>query len=293
MDNLKYLFHLLIIWMLPVVIIASDKDLSTLKKEEPLTKEKSLAVFINYGNGYLDLGRANSSKIFEGEFVYKDPRPDVRYEIVGDEGRLDIEFSGRVTHEEDDEDQKTIRSFNKLYENEMLLNFNDDVPLTLDLELGVIKGDMDLSGLNIKEIDMEIGVSQATIHFDEPNPSLMESFSIEGGVGKLSLENLGNARIRDFHFEGGVGSYEIDFSGEYTHDVKADIEMGMGKMKLYLPKDIGTRIHIDKSFLSSFSIDEVYKRGDIYYNDSWDKTKYRLDLFVDTGVGKIEVVWID
>lgn len=279
--------------LVPIFIFSAEEERSRIKKDAPLTKEKSMTVFLDYGNGYIDLGKTNKSNIFECEFIYSEYRPHVKYEIVGDEGRLNIRFSGKVKKDEEDESSKSISTLNKLYDNELLLNLSGEVPLTLDLELGVVKGEMDLGGMNIKNIDMEVGVSKVTIIFNEPNQTIMETFSIEGGVGKLSLSKLGNANFEDFDFEGGVGSYELDFTGDYKHDVSADIEMGMGKLKLYLPRYIGTRIQVDKSFLSSLSIDEVYKRDDLYYNDKWDKTRYSLDLSLEAGVGKIEVIWVD
>ncbi len=282
-----------LIILIPIIIYSAEDERLRMKKDAPRTKEKSIAVFIDYGNGYIDLGKTNSNNIFEGEFVYSEYRPRIKYEIVGDEGRLNIRFSGKVKKDEEDESSKRINTLNKLYDNELLLNLSGDIPLTLDLELGVIKGEMDLGGMNIKDIDLEVGVCKATIIFEEPNKALMETFAIEGGVGHLSISKLGNANFEDFDFEGGVGSYELDFTGVYKHDVSADIEMGMGKLKVYLPRNIGTRIQVDKSFLSSFSIDEVYKKGDIYYNDKWDESKYRLDLSVEAGVGKIEIIWVD
>ena len=282
-----------LIILIPVIIFSAEDERSRIKKDAPRTKEKSMAVFIDYGNGYIDLGKTDSNNIFEGEFVYSEYRPHIKYEIVGDEGRLNIRFSGKVKKDEEDESSKRINTLNKLYDNELLLNLNREIPLTLDLELGVIKGEMELGGMNIKNIDIEVGVSKATIIFDEPNQILMETFAIEGGVGHLLISKLGNANFEDFSFEGGVGSYELDFTGDYKHDVSADIEMGMGKLKIYLPRNIGTRIQVNKSFLSSFSIDEIYKKGDIYYNDKWDKSKYSLDLSIEAGVGKIEVIWVE
>ena len=85
----------------------------------------------------------------------------------------------------------------------------------------------------------------------------------------------------------------LDFGGKYQQDMHANIEIGMGKVKLYLPKYVGTRIEVDKSFLSSFSIDEAYKKGDFYYNDQWEKTPYMLDMKVEAGVGKVDIIWVE
>lgn len=285
---LTWLF--LIIWLIPG--FADDKQSGRLTLEEPLSREKNMVVFIKFGNGYLNLEPADEKTAFAGEFYYKEYKPDVRYEVVGDEGRLDIRFSGDVRDDDDDE-SKHIDSFHKLYDNEMNLRFSPKIPLDLDMDFGVIKGDLDFGGLQLKNIEIEVGVSKADIYFEKPNKITMESFSIEVGVGKLHIEKLGNANIKELTFEGGIGSYELDFSGEYQQDFYGNMELGMGKLILYIPRNIGTRISVDRSFLSSMSIDEAYKNGEVYTNDQWGKSKYNIDLDIETGVGKIEVIWTD
>lgn len=290
-SKIKYSLIVLFLFLL-TTSFAADKERGRYNTEESLTKEKLVKVSIKYGNGFIDIGSLDNNNVYEGEFLYKEYKPDVEYEVIGDEGRLDIHFSGDVSESGGEEDSKHLSSLDELYDNEMILHFNKKVPLDFDLDFGVIKGDLDLSSLKIRNIKMEVGVSKSSIFFNESNKTYMDEFSIEGGVGKLEIDKMGNANMKSFDFEGGIGSYELDFSGNYQQDLNAHIELGMGKMTLYLPQNIGTRLTVNKSFLSSFSIDDVYKDGDVYTNDNWGKTKYSLDMSIETGVGKIDVEWV-
>ncbi len=284
---------LIVLLFIPILAYSSSPDQETIKKQAQLTREKKLVVNIKYGNGYIDVDKTPSNNVYEGEFIYKKYRPDIQYEIVGNEGRLDIHFSGKLKKDDEYGGTQNISSFDKMYENELNLSLTPRIPMDMDLDLGVIKGNMELGGLKLSDFQMQIGVSTATVMFSQENPILLNRCSLEGGVGKLSVEKLGNANIKNFEFNGGMGSYVLDFSGKYREDMDANIEMGMGKLTLYLPKYIGTHIQVDKSFLSSFSIDDVYKRGDDYYNDQWEKTSRSLNLKLETGVGKVEVIWVD
>lgn len=283
----------LFLFWLPMLLLASEKGDGVLEKQQPLSHEKMLQVSVDYGNGYISLKRGSDANIFKGEFFYQKYRPTVNYDVVGSEGRLEIYFSGRVKKGDRSSRSHRISSLKKIYDNELNLNLSDKVLLDLDLELGVVKGNLDFSGLKVRNLSLEAGVSQSAILFEEPNPIPMESCRIEGGVGTLTIEKLGNANIKNFSFEGGVGSYEIGFGGKYRHDVSANIELGMGKLILYLPRKVGTRLKIDKSFLSSVSIDNCYKKDSYYYNEAWGKTPYNLDVHVETGVGKLEIVWLN
>jgi hypothetical protein len=293
MDRLKRDITIFIVMVFTCLLLAKDNERGTLSKKEPLTREKALVVSLKYSNGYITIGKCESQNVYEGEFIYSDYRPDIRYDIVGDEGRLDIHFSGDTKGGEEDQESGNINSLNELYKNELTLNFTNKAALDLDLDLGVVKGEVDLSGLKVGNLNLEMGVSKTTVLFSEVNQTSMKSFDIEGGVGKLSVENIGNANTSEFSFEGGVGSYELGFGGDYQKNLQGEISLGMGKMVLYLPRHIGTRLSVDKSLLSSLEIDEVFKNGDVYTNDKWKKTKYGLDLNIETGLGKIEIVWVD
>jgi hypothetical protein len=293
MYHLKKEITIISILIFSFLVLAKDEDRLTISKKEPLTREKSLMVSLKYGNGYITIGKSENKNIYEGEFIYSGSRPDIRYDIIGDQGRLDIHFSGEGRSNDEDEESRDIESLNKLYKNDLTLNFNQQIPVDLNLDLGVVKGSMELGGLKISNIDLEAGVSKTTIVFSEPNRVSMKSFAVEGGVGKLAVEKLGNANTSDFTFEGGVGSYELDLSGDYQQNLQGEITLGMGKLVLYLPRNIGARLSVDKSFLSSFDIDEVFKNGDVYTNNKWDKSKYNIDLNIETGVGKIEVIWVE
>ncbi|MFZ0390355.1 MAG: LiaF domain-containing protein [Calditrichia bacterium] len=277
----------------PLILLSKDSKQEVLKKQEPLTREKNLVVFVDFGNGYMDLDNTQNPNIFESEFMFQKEQPEVRYELVGNEGRLNISFAGKNKKDEEGENVHNITSLKKIYDNELYLNLSREVPLDLDFELGVVKGQMNLGGLKIRNLHVEAGVSTADLIFNESNPVIMQHCNIEGGVGKLTVDKIGNANIRDFNFEGGLGSYTLDFSGTYQSDLDARINLGMGQIKLYLPKYLGVRIEVEKSFLSSFSVDEVYKKGDVYFNDNWEKTPSKLNLYIESGVGKVEVVWVD
>lgn len=284
--------YIILLSLLALRGFASDKNYERLKKRIPITNENRLVVNVSYGNGFFRLDKASSGNVFESEVVYQNSRPEIVYEMVGDEGRLRVSFDGKMSKSFRGDESLNIHSFKKLYDNEFYLSLTPQLPMDLTLELGVVKGELDLSGLQISSLDLEIGVSQANVTFDRPNPVSMRRCSIEGGVGKLEVGNLGNANIEDFVFQGGVGSYVLDFGGEYRQNTHARIEVGMGKLRLYLPEYIGTRIKLNKSFLSSCSIDHVYKDGNNYYNDNWQKTPVQLDMEIDAGIGKINVIWV-
>lgn len=258
------------------------------------TSEKSINVDISLGNGRLFLVKGSSDSIFDGEFYYKDNLPEVSYEIVGETGRLTIQFDQQKFRPKGQENKFTqLSSLDNLYEDECRLKLSPDLPISLNLELGITKGQLNLGGLKLKEINLSSGVSKTNIDFGEVNPISLEYFDVEAGVGALEINNLGNANFKHFKFNGGIGDYVIDFAGDHYLDTKVDIAVGAGKVKIYVPRSAGVRMKVDKSFFCSFNIDDIYKKDDLYYNENWGKTDNSLDMNLETGVGDFSVVWIE
>ena len=290
----------LIFFVLTGSILLAEGDgehQSRLRRVVERTYEKSVYAKIKVTNGIIYINKANSAEVFNGEFIFTKRPPMIDYEIVGNQGRLTIRIADKKIkkrkREDWEEDEDYEIEIDEAYENECYLNFSPNVPLDLKMDFGVVKGELDLGGLRLEECEISTAVSKATIDFSEPNPIRLDELQIENGVGKLNVFNLGNANFSDFKFEGGVGKYVLDFDGTYTRDASADIEIGMGKLTVFLPNDIGVRIEVEKSFLSSLNIDKVYKEDDYYYNDLWNSGKPNLDIQIESGIAKIVIEWID
>lgn len=293
---LKILIFIVIFYAL--IFAGSNKDdrkqTTEIYKNVHRTSEKSIFADITLGNGVIYLEKASSGKVFEGEFKYVNSIPDINYEVIGTEGRLTIFFDDEKSKQKGEEKRFTgLSSLDHLYENECRLKLSPEIPINLKIDLGVVKGELKLGGLQLKEIKLSSGVSKISVNFDGFNPILLEYFDVEAGVGVLNIHNLGNANFKRFNFEGGIGDYLLDFSGNKYDNSKVDIHVGLGKVKLYLPQSAGVRMKVDKSFLCSFDIDDIYKKDDFYYNENWRKTDNNMDMNIETGIGNISVVWIE
>lgn len=295
---LSLFFTAILLNTAPAVAGDEQSAHSKLSRIVDQTHEKSVYAEIKMSTGMVYINKAPESKIFAGDFFFTERPPLVNYEIIGDEGRLAIRFTEkhskkRKEYNHTNYDDDCNIGIDELYDNECYLNFSDQVPLSLKMDFGVIKGNLDLGGLQLNDCEITTAVSQATIDFNIPNQLELKRLGVENGVGKLRMINIGNAKFSEFKFDAGVGSYELDFGKEIFRHAVVDIEIGMGKLDIYLPRSAGVRIRVDKSFLSSFNIDDIYKKDNYYYNDKWGTSTPSLDIDIETGVAKVNVEWID
>lgn len=170
-------------------------------------------------------------------------------------------------------------------------------PVEMHMEFGACDAEMDLGGIPLEELSLEVGAASGVIEFSQPNPIRMRDLSIDAGASSLEIVSLGNARFHEMSFEGGVGSFDIDFRGKYEGESEARIEIGLGSADIIIPRGLAVRIETEGgNWLSSVDfhnddLDEI--DDDIYETPDFDKADDRLVLYIEVGLGSIDVYFKD
>jgi hypothetical protein len=193
----------------------------------------------------------------------------------------------RETHEAK-ENSFSISDFNK---GRWYLTLSDAVPVSLEIELGVGSGDFNLTGLRVRDFTLSAGASNVTLAFDEPNNTRIENLTVESGVSKFDGRNLCNANFRHFRFKGGVGAYTLDFGGACKGEVDVEIEVGLGVVTLFIPREMGARISYDKSWMSRIDCDEDFHEtgNEEYLSENYNSVSDRMNVVLNSGLGSIKI----
>lgn len=160
----------------------------------------SARVNIEMGVGELNVD-SGADNLLDAEFTYNVEKwqPEVLYEISGSEGRLTVkqpDSSGDISIPDSDDIQ-----------NEWDLKLNSDIPLDLDINLGVGESNLELSGLTLNSLDIQTGVGETTIDL---SGEWTDSFDvdIEGGVGKTTVHLPSNVGVR-VETQTGIGDINV------------------------------------------------------------------------------------
>lgn len=259
--------------------------METQQKRVELTDEKELAVEIDFGVGDLLIGPGES-----GDLVVATGHIDPR--------RFDYEFDYKKKTDRGDLyfDVSTVRdSWDDLRNesNEWRFEFTDEIPLDFTIDIGASSCEFRLGGLMITRLDLDIGAADCEISFDEPNKSVLERILIDAGASSVYIDMLGNARFELLEFDGGVGSYDIDFSGDFDFDAEAEISVGLGSVDIVLPEHIGVRLRTSNGLLSNIDFPEHKFReldDDLFESLNWDDATGHLELELDIGMGSADVM---
>lgn len=252
-------------------------------KEIPRKDEKELKIKISGGAGvfYILPGSNDKIVVIDGYTrIAERSLVSIDYSVEGDIGYLDFELTSKTSIKRTDDAKWYIR-------------LCKDIPTTLDIELGASVADIELGGLSLKNLKISTGVSSANLKFTSPNKITMRRFEIEAGVAKFEGEKLGNAKFKNLKVSGGMGSFEIDLSGELLDNADVNFEIGFGNLDVYLPKDVGAIITQSSSFFTSKKFDNFYKKGDKFISFNYENTQKKINIFIESGLGNVSVRWIE
>jgi len=254
----------------------------TEQKTIPLKNEKTLETSLDFGAGEVELkplsGRVN---LFEGHFTFRPGKiePEVRYSASRTVGRLDLE-----TH--------SIKKFfsDNDARNEWDLRFSTEVTHAFDIDVGACEAKLDFSGLPIEEMLFDLGAGDCEIFFHAPNPVEMKRLEINAGASELTIIGLGNARFQNLNFDGGMGDFTLDFSGDLDGDRHADISVGLGSVEIRFPPELGVRVHKDGALSSvDFDPDLEEVSDGVWESSNYSRAKNRLTIELSIGMGSAEL----
>jgi hypothetical protein len=257
-------------------------------KEINLSNERELKANLEVGFAKLSIARGKSAVLFRSEISTEgkeDLAKCIDYAIRDGVGYLNVNSS------EERHNKKKSLHISGFDSGTWETYFTDEIPISFDVELGLGKGDFDFTGLSVKDLNLSAGASSVTLRFDTPNKSEIEELTIEAGLSKFEGKNLCNANFRHMKFEGGVGSYRLDFGGSIEKEMDADIEVGLGSITVLIPQNIGARIIYEKNIISHFDIDSEFSEQseDNYISSNYYSSSSKINLHIDAGLGTVKI----
>ena len=114
------------------------------------------------------------------------------------------------------------------------------------------------------------------------------AFDINLGAG-LSEIKLGSLPVTNFNMAMGVGKTILDLRGKWKTDTEIHLEGGIGLLQIKLPEKTGIKINITKGLanISTHRLKKIDKNT--YLNKFYNKSKTRIDIYLNAGIGQIEI----
>jgi len=239
-----------------ITITRTGSPLVSEEIEQPLGRAESARIKIDSSVGELLVDSlSNDDNLIEGtiysveqETIYQD------YEMDGDEISYYLSSNWEPSG---------LTSFSGFDEPKLSwdLSLTEEIPLDLNISLGVGESDLDLSNLQITDLSLSIGVGQTRVELPEGE---YEAY-VEGGVGQtlITLPDEGQ--------------------------IELNVEGGVGEIVIYIPDDMAVKIYVDRG-IAGLSIPSGYSQNnDVYTSPNYDEGKDYIELYLEQGIGNIAI----
>jgi len=142
-------------------------------------------------------------------------------------------------------------------------SYNTDTDL--NFALGGVIADVDLGGMPLRNLALELGGVGMSVDFSTPTTRSVENIVVGSGGVYLAMLNIGNTDFNKFAISGGGCAFDLDFHGTYSagnHDVA--MMLAADTLITTLPLDAGEEVR-------AYTImAPLVMRG-----EGWDKVIYR------------------
>ncbi len=234
--------------------VASPGAVQTKSETVELGSAELVQVNVDAGIGELFV-EGGASELLNADFRYNidELEQEVTYDVDGNTGRL------RVFNKDDINVIPTGE-----VKSEWRLQFAEDVPLEMDMNLGLGDSDIDLSGLTVTSLEVSAGAGKLDLNVGNQT---LDRLKVEAGLGDVDV-NVAGGKIGRFDFRSGAGSTRIDLRGAWEDDLVATIEGGLGDLTVIVPRDTGVRIDVNLG-LGDVNADGFRIDGSAYVNDAY------------------------
>ncbi|TKJ42181.1 hypothetical protein CEE37_00450 [candidate division LCP-89 bacterium B3_LCP] len=281
----KLLTIISLLLILPVLTFARS-DFENFQKTIPYEDLENLEIEIEIGIAELTIGQVEGNNLLEA---------NVRYDTDYDEPKISFRKSGKtgylIIESRSDKDGE-LNTEDERWE----LLFTTKIPLNLQIDIGLVEGQLDMTALKLTDLEIAGGLSNIELTFDEPNQERLDEINLEIGLGNFTAIGLGNANFGKLNLECGLGSATLELDGKWKVDeAELNLEVGLGSATVKIPEDLGVEVYSQSNFLSEVDLDRsiIEVRDGLYRNGNWDSAPHRLTIDAEVGLGSIEVEIVD
>lgn len=252
---------------------------------------KRLDASFDWALGELVIRANNRPGMIDGKVEYHAERtiPEVDFRVTGTRGRLRVEHDTHENWGASLHFNFKDRDWDDQYHNKIEFELPPDIATELTLDFGLGEAHLDLTDLDLTELELDCGLSDVKLVVSSPNRVRCDNLSIDSGMGDFNAISLGNLRAREINLDVGLGSATLDFTGQIVEDMTIDVRVGLGSLDLRLPRNANIRARIEDTFLSSVDVDDLVREDQEWVSKEWSPGQPTLILEVSVGLGSVDI----
>jgi hypothetical protein len=134
--------------------------------------------------------------------------------------------------------------------NRLRLQIPVDHPLSIEGKLSMGQSDVDLGGLALDCVKLELSTGEHRLSFHQPTPQPLSLLELDSSMGELTVIGAGNASPRRIEVRHGMGELVLDLTGQWRADGDVDLRFSMGDSRVDLPRADEAAAIVEKAHVS-------------------------------------------
>ena len=198
------------------------------------------------------------------------------------------------------------------------VELGDAKSVRVEIDLGA--GDLKLTGgakklleadfnYNVAALKPEVGYKNGTLVVRQPNvsglPDLRDimdyrnewglrlsdevpmdlSVVVGGGSSDLRLAGLSLTGLK---VNLGAGTYTVDLSGDWAHNLDVTVDAGAANISVRLPRDVGARVKVEPG-PHTIGATGLTQDGDVYTNAAYGVSGVTMQVDLEAGIGQVNL----
>jgi hypothetical protein len=138
------------------------------------------------------------------------------------------------------------------------LQLPPDQAMTLEGEVGMGQSEIELGGLLLEAVDLELGTGEHSLGFSRPLRGALQSLRLDSAMGELTVHGVGNASPRSLAIDHRMGELRLDLAGSWRNDSAVALQVGMGHCSVSLPgvDEAGALVEESRMLLGSRRVED-------------------------------------
>jgi hypothetical protein len=120
------------------------------------------------------------------------------------------------------------------------------------------------------------------------NNKVPMDLKVNFGAGEARLD-VGSLALRSVEVDMGVGQLQMDLHGAPKHDYDVHVRGGVGEATIRLPGDIGIWAEASGG-IGAINVRGLRKEGDHWESDSYSRSKVKIKVDVQGGIGAVNLI---
>ena len=123
---------------------------------------------------------------------------------------------------------------------ELTLLIPPGVPIDLSLNVSMAESRIDLGGLTLNDLGLDLSMGNHEVDFRQPVVDGITNLRLNTRMGRVSVENLGNARAKSVDASGSMGNLTADLGGDWKPGSEAELSFtySMGEVRVRVPNKV-------------------------------------------------------